>query len=238
MYTLVASFTGIAGHHLLMAEGLITTTASTSAVILALSPTATAIFSYLILKVKLLRIQMIGIIISFASVFLLVSYTDSKFSLANFGFIYVFLSMLLQAFSYIFIRKATYTIEPKRLTALMLFIGSLFLFVYSFIFEPSGIKNLFLLNDYYVWGLLIFSAVTSSAIGQMLYNSSIQKVGANNTAIFSNLIPFFSMVFSVIFLKEVITFYQIILFVFVVLGVLLCIGFNENKPKRIRVANK
>src|SRR5699024_8970612 len=122
-YTIFAALTGIAAHHLLLAKGLLTSTASSSAVILALSPTATAVFSYLILKVMLSKIQMLGVLVSFMSVFLLITNTSAQIGGAGIGLIYVLLSMLLQSLSYIYIRKATYTMEPKQLTAIMLFIG-------------------------------------------------------------------------------------------------------------------
>src|SRR5699024_7542433 len=126
-------------------------------------------------RVMLSRIQMLGVFVSFTSVFLLITNTGAQIGGVDIGQIYVLLSMLLQSLSYIYIRKATYTMEPKQLTALMLFIGSVGLFIYSFLTEPNGMKEMFLNTSTNVWLLLIFSAVASSAIGQMLYNSSIQK---------------------------------------------------------------
>ncbi|WP_250129862.1 EamA family transporter [Jeotgalicoccus sp. WY2] len=64
-----------------------------------------------------------------------------------------------------------------------------------------------------------------TGFGYIIYNSAIQQIGAGQTVIFNNFVPFFGVVFSVIFLNEMITASQVIGFIFVVIGVLFGTGY-------------
>lgn len=228
-YVFIAGCTGIGGHHYYLAKGLLIATASNTAIILALSPVTTAILSYLLLKDKLTKFQILGILIGFSSVFLLIVFQTRDENTFNMGIFYVLLSMLLQSFSYIFIRKVTKTVDPKIVTTWSLFIGGLFIAIFVFTSELSQIQSTVPNANFFIWILLLFSAIASSAIGQTVYNSSIKKIGTSETTIFTNLIPFFSLILSVMFLKEAISFYQVIFFITVIIGVMLSIGVYEQK---------
>jgi drug/metabolite transporter (DMT)-like permease len=57
-----------------------------------------------------------------------------------------------------------------------------------------------------------------------MYNHSIGKVGVSEAAIFINLNPLFALISAVIFLGEVISYSQIIGFLFILSGVILGSG--------------
>lgn len=77
----------------------------------------------------------------------------------------------------------------------------------------------------------------ATGVGYIVFNAAIQQIGAGQTAIFNNFVPFFGLVFSALFLNETITASQLIGFVFIVAGVLFGTGYIEKlrdkKHKRI-----
>lgn len=68
----------------------------------------------------------------------------------------------------------------------------------------------------------------ATGIGYIVFNAAIQQIGAGQTAIFNNFVPFFGLVFSVIFLNEIIKTSQLVGFVFIVAGVLFGTGYIEK----------
>ncbi|WP_269758008.1 DMT family transporter [Thalassobacillus sp. C254] len=136
--------------------------------------------------------------------------------------------MATQALSFIFIRQATSTISPALMTGYMFIVGSFFLLGLSVVFEPNGIKEMFT-APLYVWAIFIGSAVLATALGHQLFNGAIQKIGAGETAVFNNFVPFFGLVSSALLLGENITMPQIASFIFIVIGVLFGTGYVEKK---------
>ena len=141
------------------------------------------------------------------------------------------MSMFAQAISFIFIKKATATLDSKAVTTVMYLSGSLGLLILALVMEPSGLEGM-AEASVGVYAVLFMSGIVATGIGHMVFNSAIQKIGASKTAIFNNFVPFFGVIFSVIFLKEVININQIIGFVFIVTGVLFGTGYIERVLKK------
>ncbi|MDF0725461.1 DMT family transporter [Cytobacillus sp. S13-E01] len=204
MYVAIGAFTGVLGHHIFLALGLTTTTASNASLILGLIPLMTSIFAVWFLK--------------------------STFTIGNF---FVFMSVIAQAISFVAIKKASQTLDTKVMTGYMLILGSLFLFITSLLMEPSGLNSL-PEGPFYVWIIFIVSAVVATGLGHIIYNNAIHHLGAGETAIFINLTPFFALTGSVLFLGEKITYFQLMGFVFIISGVLLGSGLFDNKISQRR----
>lgn len=232
IHTTLAGLSGITVHHYFLAQGLMTTTASNSALLLALTPLTTAILLMVFLKEKITRIQLFGVLLGLVGVLFVFLFSEQGFSSIKIGDFYVFLAMLGYSVSFIYIRKATMTMDSKQMTGMMLLIGGIFLLVVSLIIEPNGIES-YSNGTVFLWFLFLFSAIVSSAIGQMLYNAAIKKIGTGETAIFTNFIPFFGLVFSALFLGEMIRMSQYLSFLIIVLGVLLGTGYFEKKRNKI-----
>ena len=224
-YMLLGMIFGVILHHALLAISLTMIDASSAALQLALVPLTTAIMAVIFLGEKLTPARTLGILIALTGVFFIQdgSFTSFTFSL---GEILIFISMFTQALSFIFIRKVTMTLSPTQTTAMMFLTGSLGLVIVSFIVEPGGIKEMFSAEPY-VYVLFVLSGIIVTGFGYMVYNSAIKEIGAGQTVIFNNFVPFFGVIFSMIFLNETITNAQIAGFVLVVIGVLFGTGYIE-----------
>lgn len=241
MYTIAGGLLGMVGNQTLLATGLEHSSASNAAMILALVPLTTSVLAVFFLGDRLTFFRSVGIVLALIGIVFVIIVGNGGLGGVSIGAVYVFAAMLSQAFSFIFINKATRTVDPRQATAIMLTMGALVMFVMSLFMNPTGVEQLGS-GTIGLWAIFITSAVLATATGQMLYNMAIKKIGAGQSAIFMNLIPFFSLLGSVAFLGEKIQMSQIVGFLFIVAGVLFGTGYMDDKfarmPKRARVLNR
>ncbi|MBO1511467.1 DMT family transporter [Metabacillus bambusae] len=226
IYTLLGMLFGVILHHLLIAVGLTMIDASNASLILALVPLSTAILAVLFLGEQLTKLRTIGFILALTGVFFIQGGSFSNMQLSQ-GELILFIAMFVQAISFIFIKKATATLDSKQVTTIMYLLGSIGLLIISFITEPKGFNEM-TSATLFIYFLFIVSAVVATGVGYIVFNAAIQQIGAGKTAIFNNFVPFFGLVFSVLFLNETITASQLIGFVFIVAGVLFGTGYIEK----------
>ncbi len=225
IYSLLAMVFGVMLHHTFLAQGLTMINASNTVLILGLLPLTTALFAVMFLGDSLTKWRVLGIGLALTGVFFIQGGTGTLTVRA--GEVYVFLAMLVQAISFVFIKKATITLDSRQMTGMMLVIGSVGLLLASFFIEPNGMNSMMDAPPF-IYLIFFFSAIVATAIGHFVFNASIQKIGAGQTAIFNNFVPFFGLVFSAIFLNETIHYYQLIGFLFIVAGVLFGTGYVER----------
>jgi drug/metabolite transporter (DMT)-like permease len=223
--TFLGALFGVVGHHYFLATGLTLTNASNAVLILALLPLTTSILAVIFLDDRLTKWRILGIGLAFIGV-LFIQGGEGQWSI-DLGEFYIFIAMLVQAISFIHIKKATATLDSKQMTSLMLLLGSIGLFIISFILEPSGMVTV-TGAPISLYILFFISSIVATAIGHFLFNAAIQRIGAGQTAIFNNFVPFFGLLFSAIFLKEQLHFNQLFGFLFIVIGVLFGTGYIER----------
>jgi drug/metabolite transporter (DMT)-like permease len=227
-YILYGTLFNVVAHHYFLAIGLTKTTASNGGLILGLGPILTTIVAFLFLGNKVTLFRIFGILLGFSGVSFIVLEGGNGISGISIGDLYIFISILAQAISFVMIKKASTTLDPRLMTGYMLVLGSVILFVISLFNEPDGLKEIPSHSSFGVWILFLGSAIIATAIGHMTYNYAMGKVGVAEASIFINLNPFFALVSSVIFLGENITFSQIFGFIFILFGVLFGSGAAED----------
>lgn len=224
----LAALFGQLGHHTFLALGLVETTAANAGLILGLIPLATVILTMIFLRDRPTLLRLIGILLGFTGVAVIVLQNGEGIGVVSRGDLFIFLSMSTQALSFILIKQITKTLSARQLTAVMLLIGSVFITSISFVFEPNGVSAM-TGKSATVWAVFFASAIIATGLGHILYNAAIQQIGAGETAVFNNLVPFFSLVGAFLFLGEAIRFTQVLGFILIVIGVLLGTGYLEMK---------
>ncbi|MEH7010178.1 DMT family transporter [Neobacillus niacini] len=237
IYILIATFFNVVFHHYFLSIGLSKTSASNGGLILGLGPLLTTIVAFFFLGNRVSFLQFSGIILGLLGVSFIVVVGNGGISDISIGDVYVFLSILSQAISFVMIKKISKTLDPRLMTGYMLLIGSSILFIISLFQEPNGIRQISN-GTVSVWLIFFASALIGTAFGHMIYNDSIGKVGVSEAAIFINLNPLFAMISAVIFLGEVISFSQIIGFVFILSGVLLGSGAIDEYIRQTKQKKK
>src|SRR3954470_8162878 len=131
VYILTGSCLSVIFHHYLLADGLTKTSATNAGLILGMGPLLTALLSMLFFKKRPTLIAALGFILGSAGVSLTVLFGSGKLQGINLGDFEIFLSIFIQSFGFIIINKASKTMDSVLLTAYMLLIASVFLFVVS-----------------------------------------------------------------------------------------------------------
>lgn len=235
-YVAAAAALNVVVHHYLISVGISLTSGTNSGLIIGTSPIMTAVFSLLLLKLSPTKWQWLGFILGFAGVTATVLAGNAETSSGSIGDLYILLAILAQVMSFMIISKASKTLDPRLLTAYMFVFGSVGIFFISLIQEPGEWRRFAEMEPMF-WMVLIGSGIIATALGHMLYNHAIGKVGPSKAAIFINLNTFFALLGSAWFLGETITYYHIVGFVVIVLGVLFGSGAAEELwRKRIQEA--
>lgn len=137
IYTLLGMLFGVILHHSLIAVGLTMIDASNASLILALVPLTTAILAVLFLGEQLTKLRVLGFILALTGVFFIQGRSFSNMQLSQ-GELILIIAMFVQAISFIFVKKATETLDSKQVTTIMYLAGSIGLLIISFITNMVG----------------------------------------------------------------------------------------------------
>lgn len=238
VYVLLGMIFGVVIHHSLIALGLTMIGAGNASLILALVPITTAILAVLFLGEQLTKLRIVGFVLALMGVFFIQGGSFLTIHLSQ-GELFLFIAMFVQAVSFIFVKKATATLDSKQVTTMMYGIGSVGLIIISFIFEPNGFSAM-LSGSLFTYFLFFVSGVIATGLGYVVFNGAIQKIGAGKTVIFNNFVPLFGLLFSALFLNEPISVSQMTGFLFIVAGVILGTGYFERmrSKKQSKVSHK
>lgn len=213
-------------HHTFLALGVANTTGVNTGIILGANPLVVLMLSILLLKSAFTRLRIVGFALGFIGIIVTSLAGVDGVSSLSIGDLMIFISMLTQAYSFILISKLTPTFDPRLLTGYMLVLGSFAIFIIGLTFESNvaQLLNLFSVKH----GLIfLFSALLCTAVGHMVYNFAVQKVGPAETAIFVNLNTLFAVTGAMLFLGEPIVTNHVIGFVFILIGVFFGSGAVE-----------
>ncbi len=226
-YILLGAFLNVVCHHYFLSIGLKGTSGTNAGIILGAGPILTTLIATVLIKKKTNLQRWTGFLLGGAGVAVTILVGSNGVSEINIGDIYVFLSILTQAFSFILISKLAKTLDPRLLTGYMLVIGASALMIIGLITEPGAV-NEFATISWQVWLAFFTSAIIATALGHMSYNFIIGKIGPAEASIFLNFTPFFALIGSVIMLGEKVTPFHLIGLLLIVAGVLLGSGALER----------
>jgi drug/metabolite transporter (DMT)-like permease len=237
VYVILASLTGIFLNNVLFQMGIRHTLATNVALIMALTPLATALISYLVFREPLQWKQVLGIFFGFFGV-VLVIFKGSLKNLVEFtvniGDLLVVGTLLLFSISFIFIKKATDEEYPSGLLTMYGHAISLIWILPISIWEQTTTGWGDLPTRPILWIMLIYMGLFPTALGNMLWNRGIGILGPSQSAIFMNGTPLVTAITSLILLGEPIIWVQVIGFLFIASGVILGShkGADEKKAEK------
>jgi len=202
---------GLAGntfYQMAFIHGFDLTTASNSAIIIAVSPAIIALLSSYLKHESVHWAAWLGIIVSFVGLFLVITNQHGTVELGRIrmkGDLLIFLGVLFWAVYTVTAKPLLERITPLKLTAISMGLGTL-------AYLPFCVKPI-LAEDYKristaAWGSLLFSGFFALAVCYVIWYASVKKVGNSKTAIYDNLIPVMTVFFAWIFLGERLTVLQ------------------------------
>lgn len=227
-WLILASFLGVVLHHILLSQGIASTTATKSSIIVGFSPLLTMLFTLLAGTTSFDSKRFFGFILGLLGVILAVSLGEKGITAITIGDVYVFLSIASQALSFLVIRKLASSINAFALTAYMLGLGAVALVFLSVVLEPVAWQA-FASATWWHYAILLASGIGATAIGQTIYNYAIGQLGAAETSIFTNFSTIFALIGSAVILQERIVAVQWLGCLLIVVGVVIGSGVIHTK---------
>ena len=207
---------------------LTTSTVISSSLMPSFAPSIIIILSFIIFNSKISFIQFIGIIVSFFG-FINIIFRGNIINLGSINFVTGDLWMLgcvtCWAFYSTMLRKIPKDIDNLSFLFLIFFIGNIF--VIPFFIIESNINGSFTINEENGWFLILYCGIGPALISYLLWIKSIKIIGASKSGLFLNLIPIFSSIISIFFLKETLEIYHIIGAILIFTGI-----YMVNKEKK------
>ena len=218
-------FTGIIGmfgYHIFFFTALKYTTAINSSLIGATNPIITTILCIIFLKDKITYKRAIGITLSFLGVFLTITNANlsTMHSLSiNKGDLIMLLAVCMWAAYSVFSKKVMHKFSPLILTFYSFLFCTAFLIPFVIYERPwTFISQV----PYYSFLAVAYMSIFASVIGYLVQQMSIKQIGPSKTSIFINLVPIFSIILSVIILKESMSAVKISTTLLIITGVYIC----------------
>lgn len=219
---LCTGIVGMFGYHVLFFQSLHYTTAINSSLLAALGPIITIVLAVLFLGQKLKGRQILGICISFVGVLLTItgcSLETLRTLSFNRGDLLMLTAVLLWAIYGIYSKAKGQRFDPTILTFYSFVVCVLVLVPFVLLEQPWT----FLATvPAPAWGAVLYMAVCPSVIGYLSQQMAIKTIGPSNTAMFTNLVPFFSILLSITLLGESFNPLQLLTGALIITGVVIC----------------
>jgi drug/metabolite transporter (DMT)-like permease len=192
-------FLGVGGHavyQLLFINGMARTNPANSSLLMATSPIWVVVIGYLLGVERINRLMWLGVLFSFVGIVVLISGGEGGLSLSSQTLLG---DLLIVACA---LGWAVYTTASKpllarysslTLTTWTMLAGTIPLLTISL---PDMLRQDWGRISLTAWGAAAFSALLAVVVGYLVWYYSVQRVGNARTAIYSNLIPVFAIIFA------------------------------------------
>ncbi len=219
---IVMAITGVACFNTLVYIGVYYTTSINASLMNSSTPIIIYILSFIFLKERLSKFQLIGTALSLAGVAFILS-KGSLETLLSFSFNKGDLIVLIAVFCW-----GVYSLLVKqyagRLPGYSTFLVTIALGVMMLL--PFTIYELMTTSVEIVWspstiGAILYVGIIASIVAFLSWNNGVVALGANKASIYLNFIPLFAAIFAVLFLDEDLLLAQLIGGLAVICGVLL-----------------
>jgi len=205
-------------YQFLFINGIHRTSASTTSLILTMTPILIALLSAIFIRERIHWIGWLGILTSFFGLYFVVFGNSAGVSPGQNvlkGNLMILFGNLFWAIYTVFSKPLLDRMSPLRLTTLTLSFGTLF-------YLPLTVREIVALDWGSVssrsWAALLFSAVFAIAISYVIWYSSVKRVGNTKTGIYSNITPILTAFFAQLFLGERIGVTKVIGAIVIILG--------------------
>lgn len=186
---ILMAFVANSVYQFLFIQGIARTRASNSSLILATPPIWVALFGTLTHSERLSRRNVLGVLLSFVGLCLLIGGSGSELSLGVQTFAGDLLTLcaaLIWATHTIVVKRLTNHNSALKVTAWMLVFGTIPLVMVGL----SDLKGLdWAQVSTESWLGLAYSAVLAIAVGYVIWNTGVKRIGSTRTAIYSYLQP-------------------------------------------------
>ena len=219
----LAAMTGCAflmvyANQILFAQGLLRSTATNGALIMALSPLVSALMAALVFRERFTPRRMLGVALGFAGVAAVVlSHPGAGLSRAGIGDLMLALAVVSFAVGGVGVQRLARQIDPLSISWVIYMIGTAMLVLHTLL-GPSRLGTAELFPGAWPWALVLFSGIAATAAGNLIWNRAISVIGVARTAVFLYWVPVCGVACAALLLGEVLTWWHLFGFVAVMSG--------------------
>jgi len=182
--------------------GLVYVSSTLAAVIISLIPLIVPVGAYFIYGERLSRINIAGLVISFAGVLMVVVSNGIEVGATIPGILLMFVAVIGAVGYAITVKDLTQRYNGFTITCYQNAIGVGFFLPFFLIFDLQGFNMHISMNSTLA---VLYLAVFGSTVTFVIFTRAIRELGTSRSNIFANLIPVFTAVFSWLILKESMT---------------------------------
>jgi len=216
---LILGLSGVTGYHLFFFLGINYTTAISASVLGNTAPIFIAILSAIFLKERMNWMKITGILIAFIGTICIITKLEPVlFSSHVVGDILIVASILSWAIYTIVGKPMLQRYEPMMVTFYSMLVGTPFLVIAALAKEDVRIiANL----SIGLWIIVVYLAIVCSAIGYFLWYEGLKRMEPSKAGVFIFTIPIYTIILSILFLGETLTYPIVLGTILVMLGVYL-----------------
>jgi len=205
-----SGLSGIAVFNVLQNQGLRYAGATDSAILIAMSPVFIALLSWLVLKEKISRLQILGIFIAFSGSVIIATNGSVENGVYDklrlFGDLLVVLSSFVWAIFSIHLKKLLKHYPPTTIMTYSTIFGTIFLIPFSIMEFPVDITSV----NWAGWLNILYLGLLASALGNLIWNAALDKISPVTAGAYLYLSPVVSAVVAFVLLHETPTIYTIV----------------------------
>ncbi|MCK5764898.1 MAG: DMT family transporter [Bacteroidales bacterium] len=197
--------------------GLKYSTPSISAVVIATIPLFTPFAAWFMIREKVSRLNIAGIMISFTGILVMLIKPDFSFATDPLGVILLLLAVISAVIYSILLKRLTKHYTPVNIIAWQNLLGVIF-FLPLFLILDFG-EFIAVVPDSRLLIALFSLAIIASSLAYVLFATTIKHIGVSRANVYSNLIPVTTVIASYFILDEIFTGRKVLGIVIVILGV-------------------
>lgn len=201
--------------------GVVYTSVSSVAYVSSVGPLITLILSAAILKEKINKKQMIGMLMAVGGAVMVVTGRNEGLKGFGFGSLLIFIALVFRSLYSVKSKGKTESAGVAELTFAQLFLGALMFLITSVFFGGfSSVKGILVSLDFMNIISLLYTGLISLTAVYFLNNFSISKISVAATGILSNLTFVVTLASGILFMHEKISVLSIIGAVVIMTGVI------------------
>lgn len=197
--------------------GLKYSTPSISAVVIATIPLFTPFAAWFMIREKVSRLNIAGIMISFTGILVMLIRPDFSFATDPLGVILLLLAVVSAVIYSVLLKRLTKHYTPVNIIAWQNLLGVIF-FLPLFLILDFG-EFIAVVPDRRLLVALFSLAIIASSVAYVLFATTIKHIGVSRANVYSNLIPVTTVIASYFILDEIFTGRKVLGIVIVILGV-------------------
>ncbi|MDF2568426.1 MAG: carboxylate/amino acid/amine transporter [Sporomusa sp.] len=209
-------------HQITLSWGINATSATHASLILALNPLFTTLAASRAVNEPLNWNKAAGVVLGLSGVLFIVTNKTDAGQATLIGDGVMAAAMLVYVAGSLCVKKGAQYTRPIIITVYSHLIAAPFLVVLGLIVNPVWVYE----GAFQFWpiALLLFSSWFSTALGAVLWNTGIHRIGASTASLFLNGQPVVGLFASAIFLNEILIWQHYIALILVLMGVSLGTG--------------